>query len=131
VSGASRPLLIVVAGPYRSGTGDDPAKMAANLRLMEAYSLPLFRAGHVPLVGEWLALPLLQQAGSRRPGDAAWEEIFHPVAERLLERCDALLRMGGPSQGADLMVKVARERGLRVYERLQDVPGCEQAPEPA
>jgi len=127
---AARPLLILIAGPYRSGTGDDTAKMAANLRLMDSYSLPVFRAGHIPLVGEWLALPLLERAGSRRPGDAAWEEIFHPVAERLLERCDGLLRIGGASQGADLMVKVAHERGLPVYQRLRDVPGCESAREP-
>ena len=25
-------LMILVAGPYRSGTGDDPEKMAANVR---------------------------------------------------------------------------------------------------
>ena len=42
-------LMILVAGPYRSGTGDDPARMAANVRAMEAYALPLFRAGHVPV----------------------------------------------------------------------------------
>ena len=24
-------MLILIAGPYRAGTGDDPAKMAANL----------------------------------------------------------------------------------------------------
>ena len=46
-------LMILVAGPYRSGTGDDPEKMARNVRLMEAYTLPLFRAGHLPVVGEW------------------------------------------------------------------------------
>jgi len=40
-------LMILVAGPYRSGTGDDPARMAANARAMEAYALPLFRAGHI------------------------------------------------------------------------------------
>ena len=33
--------------------------MAANLRAMEAYALPLFRAGHIPVVGEWFALPLV------------------------------------------------------------------------
>jgi hypothetical protein len=125
-----KPLLILVAGPYRSGTGDDPDKMASNLRLMDAYSLPVFRAGHVPLVGEWLALPLMATAGSRRLGDEAWSEIFHPVAERMLHRCDAVLRIGGASQGADLMVSIARERGLRVFERLQDVPGCEDVAEP-
>ena len=124
------PLMILIAGPYRSGTGDDPAKMAANVRAMEGYALPLFRAGHVPIVGEWLALPLVALAGSERVGDAAFEEIFHPIAERLLARCDAVLRMGGPSQGADLMVRVAAGNGLRVFHRLDEVPGCEGQPEP-
>jgi hypothetical protein len=117
--------MILVAGPYRSGTGDDPAKLAANVRVMESYALPLFRAGHIPMVGEWLALPLVALAGSRRTGDEAFDEIFHPIAERLLQKCDAVLRVGGPSQGADLMVRVAAERGLQVFHRLSDIPGCE------
>jgi len=117
-------LMILVAGPYRSGTGDDPEKLAANVRAMEAYALPLFRAGHIPLVGEWLALPLVALAGSKHIGDAPFEEIFHPIAERLLARCDAVLRMGGASKGADLMVQTAREHGLAVYHSLREVPGC-------
>jgi len=123
-------LMILVAGPYRSGTGDDPDKMAANVRAMEAYALPLFRAGHLPVVGEWLALPLVALAGSRRVGDAAFDEIFHPIAERLVARCDAILRVGGPSQGADLMVKIANDFGRTVFRRLNEVPGCESASEP-
>ena len=122
--------MILIAGPYRSGTGDDPAKMAANVRLMEAYALPLFRAGHIPVVGEWFALPLVALAGSRQIGDEPFNEIFHPVAERLLERCDAVLRVGGASQGADLMVRVAEQGGLNVYRALHEVPGCEAAAEP-
>ena len=121
---------ILIAGPYRSGTGDDPAKMAANVRLMEAYALPLFRAGHVPVVGEWLALPLVALAGSQRVGDGPFNEIFHPIAERLLERCDAVLRVGGASEGADLMVRIAEQRGLSVYRALREVPGCNSAPDP-
>jgi hypothetical protein len=123
-------LMILIAGPYRSGTGDDPQKLAANVRAMEAYALPLFRAGHLPVVGEWLALPLVALAGSREIGDAPFSEIFHPFAERILERCDAVLRMGGPSHGADLMVQIAGERGLRVFRSLADVPGCEHLAEP-
>ena len=121
------PLLILIAGPYRSGTGDDPGKLAENVRVMESYALPLFRAGHVPLVGEWLALPLVAAAGSKRVGDAAFNEIFHPIAERLLARCDAVLRVGGASQGADLMVQTAQSRGLQVYHSLAEVPGCGDA----
>jgi hypothetical protein len=101
--------------------------MAANVRVMERYALSLFRAGHVPIVGEWLALPLVALAGSRRVGDEAFNEIFHPIAERLLERCDAVLRVGGPSEGADLMVRVAQERGLAVFRSLDEVPGCSGA----
>ena len=37
---------------------------------------------------------------------------------------------GGPSAGADEMVRIASERGLRVFRRLADVPGCEAVPEP-
>ena len=122
--------MILIAGPYRSGTGDDPAKLAANVRAMEAYALPLYRAGHLPVVGEWLALPLVALAGSRAIGDAAFSEIFHPLAERLLGRCEAVLRVGGESQGADLMVQIAEERGLQVFRALTGVPGCEGLAEP-
>src|SRR6266540_5247778 len=110
--------MILNAGPYHSGTGDVPAKLAANVRAMEDYALPLFRAGHMPIVGEWLALPLVDLAGSTHIGDAAFDEIFHPIAERLLARCDAVLRIGGASQGADQMVQVARQRGLAVFASL-------------
>lgn len=120
----TRSLMILIAGPYRSGTGDDPVKMAGNITAMEALALPLFRAGHIPVVGEWFALPLCKLAGSTRVGDAAFQEIFHPIAERLLTRCDAVLRTGGASQGADLMVSVAQKAGLAVYWQLEDIPGC-------
>jgi hypothetical protein len=118
------PLMILIAGPYRSGTNDDPAKMQANQEVMEAFALPIFRAGHIPVLGEWFALPLVHLAGSRTIGDEAFNEIFHPIAERLLTRCDAVLRVGGESKGADLMVTVARQKGLKIFNRLQDVPGC-------
>ena len=120
----TRPLMILIAGPYRSGTGDDPGKMKANVQAMEAFALPLFRAGHIPVVGEWLALPLVELAGSTQGGDAAFNEIFHPIAERLVVRCDAVLRVGGASVGADEMVKLAAEQGRAIYHRVEDVPGC-------
>lgn len=118
----SKSMLILIAGPYRSGTGDDPEKMAANVRQMESYALPIFRLGHIPVLGEWFALPLLHQAGSKQVGDEAYREIFHPVAERLLEKCDAVLRIGGASEGADLMVEVARAKGLQIYTHLEQIP---------
>ena len=115
-------MFILIAGPYRSGTNDDLEKIAANVRAMESYALPIFRMGHIPILGEWFALPLVHLAGSKKVGDEPFNEIFHPIAERLLEKCDAVLRVGGASQGADLMVEVARKRGLHVYFTLGEIP---------
>ncbi len=117
-------MMILVAGPYRSGTGDDPGKLAANVRSMNAAALQLFRAGHLPVTGEALALPLIEAAGSTLVGDAVFDEIFHPVAERLLARCDAVLRIGGQSTGADSMVGLARSLGKEVFMSIEDIPAA-------
>jgi ADP-ribose pyrophosphatase len=115
-------MMILIAGPYRSGTGDDPEKIAANVRLMESFALPIFRLGHIPLLGEWLALPLVHLAGSEHTGDHAFNEIFHPIAERLLAKCDAVLRVGAESKGADQMVEISRQRGLKIFTKLEQIP---------
>lgn len=118
-------MLILIAGPYRSGTNDDPVLMQQNLDRLQSFALPLFRKGHIPIIGEWVALPLIQLAGSTRPGDSAWEEIQYPAAHRLLEKCDAVLRIEGASKGADEDVRFAKERGLRIFYRAEDVPGAD------
>jgi hypothetical protein len=113
-------MMILIAGPYRSGTGDDPDLMAANLARLEEAAWPIFEAGHVPMIGEWVALPVLRSAKTAaRP-----EQVFYPTAERLLEYCDAVLRLPGDSTGADQDVAIAQKRGLPVYFRLEDVPGA-------
>jgi hypothetical protein len=119
-------MMILIAGPYRSGTGDNPQKIEANIHAMEAYALPIFRMDHIPVLGEWFALPLVHLAGSKQIGDEAFNEIFHPIAERLLEKCDAVLRVGGASQGADLMVEVGRKHGLQVFYSLEEIPTAHQ-----
>jgi hypothetical protein len=115
--------MILVAGPYRSGTNDDPLLIAANVRAMTGMALRLFRAGHLPVLGEWFALPLIEHAGGHH-GDAVFDEIFHPVSRTLVSKCDACLRIGGPSQGADEMVALMCSHGGAVYSRFEDVPGC-------
>jgi len=109
------PKLILVAGPYRSNTNDDPLLIHANYRRMNEVALEIFRMGHLPLTGEAMALPLIEVAGSQTLGDAVWNEIFHPVGRRLVARVDAVLRIGGPSIGADEMVSLARSTGKPVY----------------
>ncbi len=119
---ATKRMLILIAGPYRSGTGDDPQKMADNLRRLEAASWPIFQAGHVPMIGEWVALPIWQTAGGKEVGDALYDEILHPTAGRLIERCDAILRLPGESKGADNDVRLAGERGIPVYYDISEIP---------
>ena len=118
------PLLILIAGPYRSGTGDDPAKMAANLARLEEAAWPLFAAGHLPMIGEWVALPVLSSAGATGPLDPLAQQVMYPTAQRLLQHCDGVLRLPGESTGADQDVAIARERGIPVWFRLEGVPGC-------
>ena len=118
----AKPMMILVAGPYRSGTNDDVALIRKNVQEMESYALPVFQAGHIPILGEWLALPLVELAGSREIGDQAFNEVFHPIAIRLLEKCDAVLRVGGPSAGADEMVRVGRSLGLNIYSSVAEIP---------
>jgi hypothetical protein len=118
----TKPLIVLVAGPYRSGTDGDPLRIKQNLHRLESFALGVYHAGHIPLIGEWVALPLAAQAGSSEVGDAISEQYLYPVAGRLLERCDAVLRIEGPSKGADQDVRIARERGLPVYFALQDLP---------
>ena len=117
-----KPQMILVAGPYRSGTNDDPALIAKNVEAMTEAALLLFRAGHLPVMGEWFALPLIQHVGSAAVGDAVFNEIFHPIARRLVAKCDGCLRIGGPSAGADEMVALARRHGKAVYYSLDEIP---------
>jgi hypothetical protein len=114
--------MILVAGPYRSGTNDDPVLIAKNVAAMTEASLQLFRAGHLPVMGEWYALPLIEHAGSKGVGDPVFDEIFHPISRRLVAKCDGCLRIGGASAGADEMVALARKHGKAVYHSLAEVP---------
>src|SRR5690349_2247290 len=118
----NKPLMILIAGPYRSGTNDDPEKIQANVHFMETFALPIFRKGHIPLLGEWFALPLVALAGSKQIGDEPFNEIFHSIAVKLLDKCDAVLRVGGPSSGADEMVRVAKENGASIFHSLDEIP---------
>lgn len=113
--------MILVAGPYRSGTNDDPKLIAQNVKHMTDTALELFQRGHLPVLGEWFALPLIEAAGSTQTGDAIFNEIFHPVAIRLIDHCDAVLRIGGASAGADEMIHQGRAKAKQIYLDLSEI----------
>jgi hypothetical protein len=118
----SAQMMILIAGPYRSGTNDEPALIQRNVDAMEDVALSVFRLGHLPVLGEWFALPLIKHAGSEKIGDPVFNEIFHPIARELIGKCDAVLRTGGPSSGADDMVATAKQLGKRVFNDFAEIP---------
>ena len=109
-------LLIMVSGPFRHGS-DDPEVWAGNLRAMHEAALEVHEKGHLPVIGVDVALPLIGVAGAQR-----YDELMMPISLALAARCDAVLRIGGPSRGADQEVQVFVNKGLPVYRSVEDVP---------
>ncbi len=111
-----KPLWVMIAGPYRTGTRTD-LERAENLRLLNQAAYEVLRRGHVPIVGANLALPIIAAAGADR-----YEEIMMPLSLATADRCDAVLRVGGASEGADQEVDRVRARGGAVYRSLEELP---------
>jgi hypothetical protein len=118
----TKPLMILISGPYMSGTNGDEAAIARNLKAMEGYALPIFEKGHIAVVGEWLAWPVIRQAGGASHSSEQFSEYQYPVAHRLLEKCDAVLRIPGESRGADLEMGKAKEMGKIIFNHLEEIP---------
>ena len=118
----TKPLLILISGPYMSGTNGDEAAIARNLKAMEDYALPIYKKGHLAVVGEWLAWPVIRQAGGDSHSSEQFSEYQYPVAHRLLEKCDAVLRIPGESKGADLEMGKARDMGKIIFQSLEEIP---------
>ncbi|WP_432950322.1 DUF4406 domain-containing protein [Kribbella sp. CA-253562] len=169
----NKPMLVLIAGPYRSGTDGDPDRIAANLRRLESAAWPIHAKGHIPMIGEWVALPVLRGAADQSgtaeaaergvadrsgtaeapEGDVMYDvadqfgaaeapegegmddvadqsgaayapegDVMYDVAGRLLQHCDAVLRLTGESHGADRDVEIAKERGLPIYHDAAEIP---------
>ena len=114
--------LVLIAGPYRTGTNGDPQRIHANRRRLESYGLPIYERGHVPIVSEWVAIPIMHAAAGLAADDRVFETYQYPVAHRLLECCDAVLRIPGESRGADADVARARDLGLAIYSDVLELP---------
>lgn len=113
----------MVAGPYSAG-GADAAGRMANLRALNEAALVLHRAGHVPVIGVNMALPVIEAAGG---SEADYRGIMMPLSLALAERCDACLRIGGPSKGADGEMERFRAARKPVYRSLEEVPAARSA----
>lgn len=111
----TKSLMILIAGPYRSGTNDVPELIALNVKAMTDMALEIYEMGHLPVLGEWFALPLIEAKGSKQMGDEIFNQLFHPVAIKLIAHCDAVLRIGGESSGADEMINEGKRQGKAIF----------------
>jgi hypothetical protein len=120
----SKSLLVLISGPYLSGTNGDESLIQKNLAAMESYALPLFKKGHLAMVGEWAAWPVIKSAGGDSHASDQFKEFQYPVSHRLLEHCDAVLRIPGDSQGADLEMEKARQMGKLIFTHVDQIPNA-------
>lgn len=100
--------LIYVAGPY---TNPDPVENTA--KAIDAAE-HLITKGWVPHIPH---LNLLWELRSHHE-PAFW----YAYDFEILERCNAIVRLPGASQGADVEVEFAADRNLVVYVGLDEVP---------
>lgn len=114
--------MILIAGPYRSNTNDDPHLIEVNVKAMTDMALEVYEMGHLPVLGEWFALPLIDAAGSKEKGDEIFNKIFHPVAVQLIDHCDGVLRIGGASSGADEMISTGKKKGKLIFMTKAEIP---------
>lgn len=109
-------MWVMIAGPYRSGATSEAGR-AANLRVLDEAALAVLERGHVPIIGVNNALPLIAVGGAGR-----FDEIMMPLSLALADRCDACLRIGGPSGGADQEVERFRAAGKPVFRSVGELP---------
>jgi hypothetical protein len=111
-------VWIMIAGPYRSGAAGAEQR-SVNLRTLNEAAVAVRRAGHVPIIGVNMALPMIEAAGG---SEAVYDEIMLPVSLALADRCDACLRVGGTSAGADEEVGRFIAAGRPVFHALNEIP---------
>ena len=109
-------LYIMIAGPYRGGS-EDRAQWKLNHEEMNRLAYEVHLKGHVPVIGVNVALPIIESVGFE-----TFDELMMPISLAMAERCDAVLRIGGPSEGADQEVEVFQKKGLPIYYDLNDIP---------
>ncbi len=118
-----RPLMVMILGPRRRlGVPDDPFWAEAHISEREV-AVRLFDLGHVPVTS---LDPTLFSGNGFAGRDAAVHltigDVIVAMAKRLLARCDAVLRVGGPSSETDQLVQLAMWEGKAVFYCVSDVP---------
>jgi hypothetical protein len=111
-------LLIMIAGPYRGGSSDKLI-WDQNHKELNKVAFAVFQRGHLPIIGVNAALPIIEQSDF-----VHFDYIMMPLSLALADRCDAILRIGGYSSGADMEVAVFKQKGLKVFTHIDEIERC-------
>lgn len=116
----TRPMLIMVAGPY---TAEDTPRRRDNLRRLQQAALAVRARGHIPVIGENLGLPMvmdLDEPLASRPTPPPAKEWVQRLSTDLAARCDAVLLLAA-SPGANQEADAVRRAGGRVFTDIADI----------
>lgn len=109
-------MYIMIAGPYSTGS-TDRNKWKQNHKKMNKCAYEVYLMGHIPVIGVNSALPIIETVGFDK-----FEELMMPISLAMADRCDAVLRIGGASKGADQEVEIFKEKGLPIYYDINEIP---------
>ncbi|MBI4447611.1 DUF4406 domain-containing protein [Candidatus Woesearchaeota archaeon] len=105
------PLRIYVAGPY---TDKNPIKKAENVSLAEKVALEIQSKGH------FFYLPHKMTEDWEHKSNANWEYYIDLHAWHI-QFYDAIYIISS-SPGTDVEEKMAKEKGLKIYKSLDEIP---------
>jgi len=109
----------MISGPYRSGS-DDPKVWEENLKRMNEEAYKVFLKGHIPVIGVNMVLPIIGIAGKE-----LYNELMMPMSMPLAEHCNAVYRINGASEGADLEVQHFIDAHKPIYYSLNEIPSVQ------
>ena len=106
----------MIAGPYTSGS-KDKERWKQNHKEMNRVAYEVHLKGHIPVIGVNVALPIIETVGFDK-----FEELMMPISLAMAERCDAVLRIGSTSKGADQEVEIFKAKGQTIYYSIDEIP---------
>jgi len=132
----TKPLIVLVAGPYRSGTDGDPAKIRRNLQRLERQPLQIAERGvaHPEIIEAQLHPALLVSEIRTVAADEHWLSMnYHqdsvaihfafyrvPEMKAALEAAEAVLRPFAPRPHWGKLFELSGAEVMSRYERLED-----------
>jgi hypothetical protein len=114
-------LLILIAGPVRSGTHNRAELIDANLNNMAQVALRVYQKGHIPVVGEWLACPspklrVQRKLAMRLARNISTRSLTVSLAAATLYcACRA-------NPGERTWILRRAKKGLSIYYSLEEIP---------